>query len=56
MDKETWMREYQAHVDAFNEFRVKGRDFENYETIKELLGHAAEYLYKFGERERYFPK
>ena len=54
MDKEEWFKEYQNHVDAFNEFRVKGKDFENYETIKSLLGDAAEYLYKLGDREGYF--
>lgn len=56
MDKETWMKEYQAHVDAFNEFRVKGRDFDNYEIIKSLLGDVAEYLYNLGYDKGYFPK
>ena len=54
MTRESWLEEYQAHVNAFNEFRVKGKDFENYETIKSLLGGAAEYLYKLGGREGYY--
>lgn len=54
MTRESWLEEYQAHVNAFNEFRVKGKDFENYETIKSLLGDAAEYLYKLGGREGYY--
>jgi hypothetical protein len=56
MDKEEWQNEYIAHVDAFNEFRFKCQNMENYETIKSLLGSAVEYLYRSGNEKGYLPQ
>lgn len=56
MDKKTWQQEYVAHVEAFNEFRFKCMDLENYETIKSMLGSAVEYLYRLGNENGYIPQ